>query len=154
MLKTGYTNHVDAALHPHGKLAYVIVNKTVTGADRKQSRDVHIFEVEVATQHITRLIKSYDEGVDIPGPAGYCSVAILPNGNLFVNIAAARADTPAEIVWLTDILDKDITGKAIAPPYNVSTATEALLVAINYARTNPDQSSLRALIREVLAAGK
>lgn len=153
MLKTGYTNHVDAALHKNGELAYVIVNKVIPGADRKQSRDVHIFEVKVPENILLRKIKSYTERVDMPGPAGYCTVDILPNGFLLVNLAIARADNPLEIVWHTDVLSVDELGRPIAPPYSTTTGTEDIVAAIEYARSNPDQSRLRALIREVIAAG-
>lgn len=152
LLKTGYTNHVDADIHQNGKLAYIIVNKVIPTADRKQSRDVHIFEIDIPTLAIIRKIKSYVERVDMPGPAGYCSIDILPNGSLLVNLAIARADDADDIVWHVEILDKDELGKPIAPAY--MTAQQTLLTAIDYARSNPDQSSLRALIREVVTAGR
>lgn len=104
MLKTGYTNHVDADIRPDGQYGYVIVNKVVPNASGKQSRDVHIFEVFIPTLVITRKVKSYVEGIDMPGPAGYCTVKYLPDNTLWVNLAIARQDNANEIVWHTEIV--------------------------------------------------
>lgn len=104
MLKTGYTNHVDADISNDGKYGYVIVNKVVPGANGKQSRDVHIFEVLLPQLLIIRKIKSYVEGIDMPGPAGYCAVKYLPNNTLWVNLSIARQDNPNEIVWHSEII--------------------------------------------------
>jgi hypothetical protein len=148
MLLHGYTNHVDGDTHPDGKFAYVLItkNETING---KAQRNVHIFEVYVPTQLIVRKVKSYTEGIDFPGPAGYCSVTCLPTGQLLVNLSATKLDGSNEVIWKTDLIDD------VYPPYKtgIAAGTEAILVAIEYARTNPDQSSLRALIREVIAAG-
>ena len=153
MLKTGYTNHVDADVHPDGDYAYVIVNKVVPGADRKQSRDVHIFEVYIPTLIIVRKIKSYTERVDMPGPAGYCTVKLRPDGSLLVNLAIARQDNPDDIVWHTELLTVDERGLPIGKPWSTKSAQQTILDAIEYAKTNPDQSALRGLIREVIANG-
>lgn len=148
MLKHGYTNHVDGDVHPNGKLAYVIVNKNET-VNGKAQRNVHVFEVALPAKTITRLVKSYIEGVDFQGPAGYCSVSCMPTGQLLVNLAATKNDGSGEVIWKTDLIDN------VYKPYNIgpSAGTEALLVALAYARTNPDQSDLRRLIREVMANG-
>lgn len=148
MIKHGYTNHVDADVLPDGKMGYVIItkNETVNG---KAQRNVHVFEVALPSRAITRLVKSYIEGVDFPGPAGYCTVTCLASGQLWVNLSATKSDGSGEVIWKADIIDN------VYKPYNIgpSAGTEALLVALKYARTNPDQSDLRKLIREVLAAG-
>lgn len=149
MLKHGYTNHVDGEALPDGNFAYVAVtkNETING---KAQRNVHIFELVLPYRLITRLVRSYVEGVDFLGPAGYCSVTCLPQGHLLVNLAATKNDGSNEVIWKTDLIAD------VFPPYKtgVAAGTEALLIAINYARTNPDQSALRALIREVITAGR
>ena len=148
MLPHGYTNHVDADVLPDGKTAYVLItkNETIKG---KAQRNVHIFEVALPSKTIVRLVKSYIEGIDFPGPAGYCSVTCMPTGQLLVNLSATKTDGSQEVVWKLDLIDN------VYKPYNIgpSAGTEALLVALKYARTNPEQSDLRKLIREVLAAG-
>ena len=148
MLAHGYTNHVDADSLPDGKTAYVLVNKNDT-VNRKAQRNLHLFEVDIATKTIKRVIKSYTEGVDFPGPAGYCSVTCLPTGQLLVNLSATKSDGSGEVVWKLDVID------GVYPPYNIgpSAGTEALLVSLAYARSNPEQSDLRRLIREVIANG-
>ena len=104
MLKTGYTNHVADAINANGTLGYVIVNKVVPGTNGKQSRDIHIFEVALPSLTIVRKLKSYTEGVDMPGPAGYGSITYLPNNTLWVNLAIARADNANDIVWHSEII--------------------------------------------------
>lgn len=148
MLLHGYTNHVDADVLPSGEFGYVLVtkNETVNG---KSQRNIHVFEVWIPGLLITRLVKSYIEGKDFPGPAGYCTVTCLPTGQLFVNLSATKSDGSAEVIWKSDVIDN------VYKPYStgVAAGTEALLAAITYARSNPEQSQLRALIREVYANG-
>lgn len=244
----GYTNHVDVDVHPNGKSAYLIINKTET-VDGKSQRNLRIVEVDVASKLVTREIKRYVEGTNMFGPAGYCSIKCLPNGGLFAGLAIARDNDPTQIVAGFDIIEnvipvfdptsdnttiptpveivdqvarnmaadalnklvdmsnaikvyatitqlneavngvnartdtivsalptKDYVWSNIADRISVEIAsigtgvptvfehdvfkryirklgTEALLVAIEYARTNPDQSSLRKLIREIILAG-
>lgn len=148
MLLHGYTNHVDGAVHQSGKLGYTAVNKTIV-VNSKAQRNVYIFEIALPSKDIIRLLKSYVEGIDFDGPAGYCSVTCLPSGQLLVNLSATKNDGSNEVIWKTDIIDN------VYDPYTtgVAAGTEAILIAIEYARSNPNQSALRALIREVIAAG-
>jgi hypothetical protein len=148
MLPHGYTNHVDADVLPDGRLAYVIINKNEI-MNNKLGRNVHVFEVALPSRIIIRKVKSYVEGVDFPGPAGYCTVLCLPTGQLFVNLSATKTDGSGEVIWKSDVIDN------VFQPYTtgIQAGTEALLAAIQYARTNPNQSELRKLIREVIALG-
>jgi len=246
----GYTNHIDVDVHPNGKSAYLIINKTETVSGKSQ-RNVRIVEVDVETKMVVREIKRYVEGTDMFGPAGYCSIHCLPNGSLFVGLAIARDNDPTQIVGAFDVVEnvipvfdptsgnttiptptetidqlardmaiqalnkladvakslnayatttelnslinntisnahdytdtsvvalptKDYVWSNIADRISIEISalgtglpsvfasdifkryirklgTEALIVAIEYARTNPDQSSLRKLIREVIA---
>jgi hypothetical protein len=104
MLIHGYTNHVDGATNTDGTLGYALITKNET-IDGKSQRNVHIFEVALPGLWIIRKIKSYTEGIDFPGPAGYCSVTYLPTHKLWVNLSAAKSDGSGEIIWKSEVID-------------------------------------------------
>lgn len=104
MLVHGYTNHVDADIKPDGTIGYVLITKN-ENVNGKTQRNVHIFEVSLPGNYIIRKVKSYVEGVDFPGPAGYCTVAYLPYNKLWVNLSATKNDGSNEVIWKSDIID-------------------------------------------------
>lgn len=104
MLAHGYTNHVDGAVNSDGTKGYIAVNKNIT-VNGKAQRNVYIFEVALPSNYITRLVRSYIEGIDFPGPAGYSSVTYLPYNKLWVNLAATKSDGSNEVIWKSEVID-------------------------------------------------
>lgn len=105
MLLHGYTNHVDSDVRPDGTIGYALItkNETING---KAQRNIHIFEVALPGNYIIRKVISYVEGVDFPGPAGYCSVTYIAATNqLWVNLSATKSDGSGEVIWKSDVVN-------------------------------------------------
>jgi len=104
---TGYTNHIDADVHPNGKSIYLAINKTES-KNRVNYYNLKIVEVDRATRKVVRIIREYNQGVQTPGPVGYCTVKCLPDGALFVGLAITSTKDSSQVVAAIDIIENII----------------------------------------------
>lgn len=104
---TGYTNHIDADVHPNGKSIYLAINKT-ENRDRLNYYNVKIVEVDRVTRKVVRIIREYNQGRDTPGPMGYCTVRCLPDGALFIGLAITSTKDTSQVVAAFDIIENII----------------------------------------------
>lgn len=141
---TGYTNHIDADVHPNGKLVYLAINKT-ENRDRLNYYNVKIVEVDRITRKLTRILREYNQGVHTPGPVGYCTVKCLPDGGLFVGLAITSIKDPTQVVAAFDIIENSI------PVFTPGSANTTVPPIVSTVDTQARADALTALTQSTRA---